>query len=78
MISPILEKYHELVEVIMDYESDTFSASDKKLKKSEAKKIAEQLIIANIQDRIDMDTMDGLDITDALEEIRDENNDDAS
>ncbi len=70
MITQMLLKYHELIDVVREYESDTFSASGSKLKRGEAKKIAEKLVVEDIQSRIDMERMDGLDITDLLEEIR--------
>jgi hypothetical protein len=63
-------KYNELVKEIMQYESDTFSASDSQLTRLEAEKIARAFIIRDIQGRIDTDTMDGIDITEELEEIR--------
>lgn len=59
-----------MVNEIMEYESDTFSASGSKLKRTEAVKIAEAFTLEDMQARIDTDTMDGEMITNVLEEIR--------
>lgn len=68
---PIAIKFGELVDEIAKYESDTFSASQSKLKRSEAFRIAEKMVLEDIQARIDTDTMDGCMISEELENIRD-------
>lgn len=67
----IKRRYDELVKEIMNYESDTFSSSEYKLKKHEAEKIAEAFIVSDIEDRISTDTMDGVMIEEELTNIRD-------
>lgn len=66
----IVEKFIELKRVIKDYESDTFSAEGSELTDLEAETIAERLIIRAIQHLIDCDSLDGIDITEELEAIR--------
>lgn len=78
MITDLLLKYHALVDAIMEYESDTFTASGMFLKKKEAKQIARKLVIEDIQKRLDGDTLDGIIISELLSEIRGDDNDDAS
>lgn len=69
-----LEKlFNELIVTIYSYESDTFSAEASKLTRSEAIKIAQRLIVPKIRGLIDCDTMDGVAISEELEDIRDEN-----
>ncbi len=66
----ITEKYKELVSEIREYESDTFSASAQEITATEAREVAKQFIIEDIQARIDTDTMDGVMIQEVLNDIR--------
>lgn len=65
-----IEKYMELVKSIQEYESDTFSATASKLTKKEANHIANLLVCHAIQDLIDTDTMDGVRLSEELEDLR--------
>lgn len=65
------KKFNELIESILDYESDTFSASSSKITEQEAYTIAERFILEDITKRIDTDTVDGVMLSEELENIRD-------
>ena len=67
---PVIKKFLELVETIRTYESDTFSAEASKLTRSEALKIASNLVCHKIQGMIETHTMDGDIISQELEIIR--------
>lgn len=68
---PIIAKFTELKNTIKKYESDTFSASAEKITDLEAIEITDRMIIKDIQSRIDLDNMDGIEIAEALEDLRD-------
>lgn len=72
---PVIAKYLELCEEIRKYESDTFSASSSRIKRSEAKQIADILVVEAIQALIDTDTMDGCRLSEELENIRPDHDD---
>lgn len=63
-------KFNELLNIIAEYESDTFSAIGSRLTIEEAEEVAYKLLIPSINRLIEGDTMDGLMITEVLEEIR--------
>lgn len=56
--------FKEFAEHIRTYESNTFSASGWKITKSEATKVAESFL------EVFIDNIDGIGITDSLDEIR--------
>ncbi len=68
----LYKKWNELVDEILNYESDTFSSEGSELTVPEAEKIALAFILRDMQRRIDTDTMDGNMITEELETIRPE------
>lgn len=68
---PVVKKFLELVKTIKEYESDTFSASAVGLKRSEALRMASAIACHALQELIDCDTLDGVRLTEELENIRD-------
>lgn len=68
----LYKKVNELVDEILQYESDTFSSDASELTPAEAEKIAFAFILQDMQERIDTNTMDGVMITEELENIRPE------
>lgn len=64
--------FEELITTIHEYESDTFSASANKLTKNEAELIAIEFVIRDIARRINTETMDGVMISEELENLRGE------
>ena len=71
LYNAIYKKVNELVDTILAYESDTFSSEASNLTPAEAEQIAFNIILHDMQNRIDTNTMDGGMISDELEEIRD-------
>jgi len=51
---------HGLEQIILDYESDTFSAEGSQITEVEAKRVAQLLITWLIDNRLDGDLIDGL------------------
>ena len=74
LYNPLNKKFNLLVDEILDYESDTFSSEASKLTPAEAEQIAIALILEDMQFRIDLDSMDGVCITNQLEAIREPEN----
>lgn len=66
----IQKKFNELCQEIFNYESDTFSSGNSKLTIDEATKVAELIVLDDIQARIDLETMDGEVITEQLNIVR--------
>lgn len=60
----------ELMEVITHYESDTFSAEVTEMTSEEAHEITNILVIGAIEKMLDGNTLDGVDILRALQEVR--------
>lgn len=75
-MEPIIESVkHEiqaLYETVRDYESDTFSASASKLTEGEAQDITVALINYALRQLSDCDTLDGVRLTEELENLRDD------
>lgn len=71
----IADKFHELANDIEKYESDTFSAEGYEITKEEARQVATALVMEDLNHRVDLDTMDGLNIRYALTDIRDDETD---
>jgi hypothetical protein len=57
----------KIIDNLMEYESDTFSASGEKLTRDEARAVLAQLIEQNIDPGMNID---GIEISEALEEVR--------
>lgn len=72
LYNAVHKKFNWLVDEILNYESDTFSSEASELTPAEAEKIAFAFILKDIEQRIDMETMDGGMVTEALEDIRHE------
>jgi hypothetical protein len=70
MLKDLQGLFSELVKTIAEYESDTFSSEASEITQAEAEQVAFELVRRDIQARIDTDTMDGVDISEELEEIR--------
>lgn len=64
------EKYKELIATIAEYESDTFSASGSELTAGEAEQVAETMVVRVLQDMIDCKIMDGDELSEVLETVR--------
>jgi len=64
------DRFNEMVDTILQYESDTFSSEASNLTPQEAEKIAFAFIDSDMQERIDTNTMDGVRIAEELEFIR--------
>lgn len=64
-------RFNALVHEIRKYESDTFSASAERITQLEAERIAARLVKNDINDRIATNTMDGVDIMEELNDLRD-------
>lgn len=70
ILDAIREKVEELHKTVREYESDTFSASASELTDGEALTITANLIKYALQRLIDTDTMDGVRLSEELENIR--------
>lgn len=70
ILEAIAPKVVELLGEVIGYESDTFSASATELTDSEATKITTELITYALQQLIDTDTLDGVRLSEELENIR--------
>lgn len=64
--------YLDLNRTVVEYESDTFSASACKLTGEESDKITEELVVYALKQLIDLDTLDGVRLSEELENIRPE------
>lgn len=71
MHDKVIEAFKALTVTIATYESDTFSASGEKITYDEANRIASELVYDKITDLVELDTLDGVIISEALENIRD-------
>lgn len=71
-IEKLTAKAGELLAAVKEYESDTFSASARHLTDDEAEAITAALIGHAIQQLIDTDTLDGVRLTEELENVRSE------
>ncbi len=67
----IQEKFNELAQHIVDYDSDTFNGGD--VTDEESALIAEKLVIADIKTRLSGERLDGDMLSDLLEEVREKN-----
>lgn len=61
-----------LFKTIMEYESDTFSATNMNLKPEEAMEITRNIIIEDIEVRAECDNLDGLMVGQELDRVRGE------
>jgi hypothetical protein len=68
----IVDLYAELNRTVVEYESDTFSASAAGLKGEESDKITEEIAAHALKQLVDLETLDGLRLSDELENIRQE------
>lgn len=68
---PVLSKFCELIKTVREYESDTFSAEESKLTDAEALKITQSLVLRALDSLIELDELDGVIISEELENIRD-------
>ena len=71
LYNALYRKFNELVDTILNYESDTFSSERSDLTPSEAEKIAITFILRDIERRNNTETMDGDMITETLSDLRD-------
>lgn len=76
ILDAIREKVEELHKTVKEYESDTFSASASELTEAEALTITANLIKYALQGLIDTDTMDGVRLSEELENIRPDEDED--
>lgn len=72
IMDAIRPKVLELLATVAEYESDTFSASASKLTEEEADTITIALISHALQRLIDTDTLDGVRLSEELENIRED------
>ena len=72
LYNALSKKFNYLVDEILKYESDTFSSEASELTAHEAEQIAIAFILHDIEQRIDTNTMDGVMISEELENIRPE------
>lgn len=70
ILDAIREKVEELHKSVKEYESDTFSASASELTDAEALTITANIIKWQLQRLIDTETMDGVLLSEELENIR--------
>lgn len=70
-ISDVVKSASALIDTIKDYESDTFSASGSSITDEEATQIALRFILGHIDGLVEARTMDGVMLSDALSDIRD-------
>jgi len=70
MYNALYKQFNWLVDEILNYESDTFSASGEELTPAEAEKIALSIVYQDMEARREMRTMDGGMIAEELETIR--------
>lgn len=70
MPKEIVRMYNELLREVREYESDTFSASGEMLTSAEAVEITDRLICSAIEDLVEMETLDGVRMSELLELIR--------
>lgn len=70
LYNALYKQVNQLVDDVLNYESDTFSSEASEITVEEAEKIAFAFIKHDIQNRIDTNTMDGVMISEELETIR--------
>lgn len=70
LYNALYRKVNCLVDEILNYESDTFSSEASEITSSEAEKVALAFIVRDIENRTNMDTMDGTMIDSELYELR--------
>jgi hypothetical protein len=70
LYNAMYRQVNALVDVILTYESDTFSSDASRLTPQEAESVAFLIISNRLQAMIDLDTLDGGMIADALDEVR--------
>ncbi len=72
----LYKDFNQFVDTILNYESDTFSASSSDLTPSEAEQIALAFILEDMRARNTTQTMDGGMISEQLQQMRESNSKD--
>lgn len=70
LYNALYKQVNNLVDEILNYESDTFSSDASEITSQEAEKVALALILRDIENRVSTNTMDGVMIDSELYELR--------